>query len=431
MRRSNPLPFILVLAIASSLHAENWSGWRGPRGDGTSLEKNLPVEWNGESGENIAWKVVIEGKGHGSPSLWEERVFLVSCNEETKERILLCLDRDSGKTLWRKVVFKAPLETLNRRNSRASSTPACDGELVVTAFLEVDGHTIPAPNVGGARPVTPGNILVVAYDSAGNEKWRARPGEFISAHGFCSNPVLYKDLVIVNGDHDGDSYLVALERASGKTRWKVPRDNKTRSYVTPVIRTAAGREQLFLSGSLAVASYDPANGKKHWWMQGPTEQFVASTVFDGEFVFVTAGYPEYHILAIRTDGVGDVTDSHIAWRTNRGAAYVPSPVLVGPYLMVVSDKGFASCFTARTGERHWMERLEGGHNSSLVTAGGLVYCLSEDGHMTVVRPGAKFERVARNPLGERCSASPAVSAGRLYLRGEKHLFAIGKASTEG
>ncbi len=414
---------LIFLAVAPPAVSENWQGWRGPRGDGTSNEKDLPVKWNGKTGENIAWKVALPGTGHASPITWDDKVFTVS-TLDSGERVLLCLDRKDGKVRWQRTVFKGPLETIHRLNSRASSTPATDGKLVFATFLKVDGRTIPAPNVGTPRPITPGTVIVVAYSLEGEKKWEVELGGFISAHGFNSCPVLYRDLVIINGDHDGDGYLAALERKTGKVRWKIDRKNKTRSYVTPIIREIDGRTQLVLSGSKSVASYDPATGREHWIIDGPTEQFVASMVYNGKFLFITGGFPARHILAIRPDGRGNVTDTHIAWRTNRGAAYVPSPIVEGPYFLIVSDNGIASCFEAKNGDRLWMERLGGGHSASTVSAGGLVYFVSDKGVTTVVRPGKKFEVVAKNELGERCSASPAISGGVIYIRGHKNLFAI-------
>ncbi len=422
-----PLVVILVLAAAPSAIAESWNGWRGPRGDGTSLEKRVPARWNGETGENIAWKVVVPGEGHASPIVWGDRIFLVSCLKEKKERVLLCLNRADGSEVWRRTVLESLLETKHHLNSYASSTPVTDGELIVVTFLETDGRTVPAPNVSTPRPVTVGRVVVAAYDLEGNRKWEAKPGEFISAHGFCSSPVLHEDLAIVNGDHDGDAWIVALDREDGRVRWRIDRENKTRSYVTPIIREIDGRTQMILSGSKSVASYDPGTGNRHWVIDGPTEQFVASMVYDGKLLFLTAGYPEHHILAIRPDGSGNVTDTHIAWRTNRGAAYVPSPIVVGKHFLVVSDGGIASCFDAPTGTRHWMKRLGSRYSASLVSAGGLVYFLADDGVMTVVRPGETFDRVAENELGEDCAASPAISGGRIYIRGTRHLYCIGEA----
>jgi outer membrane protein assembly factor BamB len=415
---------LLLSFFASTLLAENWPGWRGPRGDGTSLDKNIPTKWNAE--ENIAWKRAIPGKGHASPIIWGDRIFLVTCLLDQKERVLMCLDRRNGKVLWQRMVLKCPVETIHRLNSRASSTPATDGKLVYVTFLKVDGSTIPAPNVGSSRPITPGTILVAAYDMNGEKKWMVEVGDFISAHGFNTCPVLYQDLVIINGDHDGDAYIVALDRETGEERWRVDRENKTRSYVTPIIRRIGDRTQMVLSGSKSVASYDPSTGKRHWILDGPTEQFVASMVFNGKHLFVTGGFPERHILAIRPDGHGNVTKTHIAWRASRGAAYVPSPIVEGQHLLVVSDSGIASCFNAGDGKRLWMERLGGGHSASTVSTGGLVYFVSDRGVTTILRPGPKFDVIARNDLGEKISASPAISQGHIFLRTDNNLFCIGK-----
>lgn len=271
-------------------------------------------------------------------------------------------------------------------------------------------------------------MLVAAYDFAGKERWLVRPGEFSSVHGYCSSVVLFKNLVIVNGDHDGDAYLVALDRGTGKTVWKTPRENKTRSYCVPIIRQFDGRTQMILSGSKCVASYDPNDGSRHWIMDGPTEQFVASVVDNGKLLFVTAGFPDYHILAIRPEGRGKVTDSQIVWRTQKGCSYVPSPIVSadGKYFVIVSDKGIASCFEASTGDRYWMERVGPHYSASLVSADGLIHFLSDKGVTTILRPGPTFDVVTTNDLGEDCYASPAISQGQIFLRSEKHLFAIGK-----
>ena len=415
--------FALFSFVSISLFAENWPGWRGPNGDGVSSEKDIPVKWSRT--ENIAWKTAIPGKGLSSPIIWDDRVFLTTCLPNKEERILMCLDRSNGKVLWQTVAVKSPLETLHRLNSHASSTPATDGKLVFVTFLKVGGRKVPAPNVSTPRLITPGTILVVAYDMEGEKKWSVEIGDFISAHGFNASPVLYKDLVIINGDHDGDAYIAALVRETGKIRWKVERENKTRSYVTPIIRKIGGRTQMVLSGSKSVVSYNPSTGKRHWMIDGPTEQFVASMVCNGEHFFVTGGYPERHILAIRPDGHGNVTNTHISWRTNRGAAYVPSPIVEGPHLLVVSDNGIVSCFTAKDGRRLWMERLGGGHSASIVSADGLVYCVSDKGITTVLRSGPKFDVISRNDIAEQVSSSPAISNGQIFLRSDKHLFCIG------
>jgi len=404
---------VLFFFVAGLAQAENWQGWRGPNGDGTSPEKGIPVKWSGT--ENIAWRIAIPGEGHSSPIIWGDKVFLTSSLTEKNKRILLCLDRPSGQTVWQRDVVQSPPETIHRLNSRASGTPATDGRQVYVTFMRAEGDRVIAPNVSSDRLITPGKIIVTAYDLDGNEKWKTNVGDFVSAHGFNTCPVLFEDLVILNGDHDGDAYLVALDRQSGRERWRIRRENKTRSYATPII----------LSGSLCVASYDPRNGKRHWIVDGPTEQFVASMVYDGKYVFATGGYPERHTVAIRPGGRGNVTDSHIVWRTTRGAAFVPSPIISGRYLLMVADSGIASCFEARTGKRHWMERLPGGHSPSPVSADGLVYFVSDQGVTTVIRPGETFEVIAKNELGEPVSASPAISQGHFFLRTHRHLYCIG------
>ncbi len=448
---------VAVLLSLSTLAAgaENWPNWRGPRGDGSSTETNIPTQWSGE--ENVAWKVRIPGTGHSSPIVWDDRVFVTSClideaeanaqagknagkkadpkaapvaESKPVERLLICLDRKSGKTLWTQTVLTSNLEKKHHLNSFASSTPATDGKIVYVSFLESDSPD-PTKNHG--------NMTVAAYDLEGKLQWMVKPGVFSSTHGFCSSPVIFEDKLIVNGDHDGDSYIVALNRFDGKLVWKVSRENKTRSYVTPLIRNLAGKTQMVLSGSKSVTSYNPQNGELIWSMRGPTEQFVASMVDNGEMLFLTAGFPQHHILAIKPDGSGDVTDTHIAWRTTQNCSYVPSPIIVGDYFLVVADNGIASCYIAKTGERVWKDpskpaddltngarRLGRRYSASLVSTGGLAYFLSDDGLCTVIKPGREFQVVAENNLGEATYASPAISHGQLFLRGEKHLFCIGK-----
>tara|TARA_B100000745_G_scaffold31559_1_gene19869 strand:- start:31 stop:1299 length:1269 start_codon:yes stop_codon:yes gene_type:complete len=414
---------VLFFFVAGLIRAENWPGWRGPSGDGVSAGKGIPTKWS--STENIAWKIAVPGEGHSSPIVWGDKVFLTSSLTEKNKRILLCIDRLSGQTVWQRDVVQSPPETIHRLNSRASGTPATDGKQVYVTFMRAEGDEVIAPNVGSERLITPGKIIVAAYDLDGNEKWKTNVGDFVSAHGFNTCPVLFEDLLILNGDHDGDAYLVALDRQSGRQRWRTRRENKTRSYVTPIIREIDGITQMILSGSLCIASYDPRNGKRHWIVDGPTEQFVASMVYDGKYVFATGGYPERHTLAIRPGGKGNVTDTHIAWRTTRGAAYVPSPIISGRYLLMVADSGIASCFEARTGKRHWMERLPGGHSPSPVSADGLVYFVSDRGVTTIIRPSETFAVIAKNELGEPVSASPAISQGQIFLRTHQHLYCIG------
>lgn len=432
MRRCGAIGFCLTAWLFSlagfgnlpGAHAEDWPGWRGPRGDGTSQSESAPLHWNGGTGAGVGWKLPIPGVGHASPIVTQNLVLVTSCLENSGDRVLLAIDQDRGQVRWQTTVLSAPLEKRHKLNSRASGTPAADGERIYVTFLE--------PDFASDNERTPGDMVVTAFDYSGKSLWTVRPGRFASTHGFCSSPVVFEDLLIVNGDHDGDSYIVALDRRTGETRWKFDREHKTRSYVTPIIRELAGRTQLLLSGSKCVVSLDPRTGRPHWEMEGPTEQFVASLVDNGEYVFLTAGFPDRHILAIRPDGSGKIGDDFIAWRSRRNCSYVPSPIVVGDYFLVAADDGIASCYDARSGERLWVERLAPHYSASLVTAMGLVYFLADDGTTKIVRPGPEFDLVATSPLGEACYASPAIANGTLYLRGEQHLWAItGDTNTAG
>ncbi len=398
---------VSIFALASSAGAEDWPGWRGPRGDGTSTESGIPIRWS--KTENVAWKVAIPGKGHSSPIIWGERVFLTTCKEQEGKRMLLCLNRADGRILWQRVVLTAKLEQKNDLNSFASSTAVTDGQHVWVTFLDDP------------------RLQVACYDFDGKRVWSRSPGEFHSKHGFCSSPVLYKDLVIINGDQDAEAWIVALDKATGAERWRADRPNRTRSYCPPLIIETAGRKQLVLSGSKCVASYDPDTGQQIWIIDGPTEQFVASLVFGDGVLFVTAGYPEHHIMGIRPDGHGNVTDSHILWRDTRGASYVPSPIAHGKYFFLVSDDGVATCLVARTGQRRWFERLGRHHSASPVSAGEYLYFLDDDGRMHVLRAGPKFEVVSRNDLDEECHASPAICQGQIFIRTVNNLYCIGTA----
>jgi len=403
------LSLILFLIVAAAKADENWPGWRGPRGDGTVRgAPNLPVDF--DIAKDTVWKTKIPGVGHASPVIWEDRIFLVSADEESQARSLMCFDRISGEIKWSKGVLQSPFEDIHRLNSRASSTPVTDGERIFVSFL--DGE----------------KMFVAAYDLEGNQLWQQRPGVFSSKHGYCSCPVLWKNMVIVNGDHDGEAYIVALDQKSGETIWKTERPNKLRSYCTPIIREIDRRTQLILSGSESVASYDPENGTQHWVIDGPTEQFVASLVYneDLNLLFMTCGFPQKHMFAIRPDGSGNVTKTHVVWRDTAGASYVPSPIAIGDYFLVVADNGVASCFVAETGERHWRERLPGGHSASIIAANGLAYFISDEGIVSVLKPGPEFKVIAQSEVGENVYASPAVYGDQFFIRGEEHLFCIGK-----
>jgi outer membrane protein assembly factor BamB len=418
----------LAVSVASILHAEDWPQWRGPRLDGTSKDRGFPINVDAST---TLWRAELLGEGHASPIVWKDKVFTVACLAENEERVLLCLDRASGKTLWQSVVVKSPLESIHKLNSRASSTPATDGERVFTAFLDMtetpETQKINAEHPAGKGEVSKGTVVVSAHDFSGKQLWQVRPGLFSSKHGFCSSPIVFEDKVIVNCDHDGDGYIVAFARADGRELWRIDRPNKTRSYCVPIIRELAGRTQMVLSGTKCVTSYDPRTGKLLWIIDGPTEQYVASIVHSEQtgWLYMTGGFPDHHLLAIRPDGSGNVTDSHIQWRTNKGVSYVPSPLIEGDALYIVSDSGIAHCFDAKTGDIRWEERVRE-HHASLVSAEGHVYFVNDFGTLRVVKPGAAFDCIAQSELGEKVFASPAMSEGQMFIRTEKALLCVGK-----
>jgi outer membrane protein assembly factor BamB len=396
---------VLLLMNAATAAAEEWPGWRGPRGDGTSLETDIPLRWS--TTRNVIWRVPIPGKGHSSPIVWQDRIFLTTCLEDEQKRLLLCLSRSSGNILWRREVLRLPLEQKHDLNSFASSTPVTDGRHIWVTFLDVS------------------QMRVACYDFAGNRIWLHSPGEFHSKHGFCSSPVLYKDLLIINGDQDAEAWIVGLDKETGRERWRADRPNRTRSYCTPLIVDTSGRNELVLSGSKCVASYDPDTGKQNWLIDGPTEQFVSSLVFGDGVLFLTAGFPTYHLMGIRPGGMGDVTRTHVLWHDTRAADYVPSPIAFDKYFYFVNDNGIAGCVVAQTGRRLWTERLGKHHSASPVSAGGYLYFTDDAGTTHVLRAGPRFEQIGKNRLDDECYASPAIAHGQLFIRTLHYLTRIG------
>jgi outer membrane protein assembly factor BamB len=433
MRPSMIMCVAIFLMYAAVARSEDWPGWRGPRLDGTSLEKHLPIKWSAH--ENIAWKAPIPGIGHSSPVVYGDQVFVTTCLTETQERVLSALDRRTGRELWHKVVLKAPLEPKHQLNSFASSTPATDGNCVYVNFARVRRKS-----VSDAYPILPreksplaedmvAEMVLTCYSTTGALIWQKTVGQFYSRHGFCSPPILYKNLVIVNGDQDAQAYLAALDKTTGEVKWKADRPRRTRSYCAPLILQAAGKTQMVLTGSETVTSYDPDTGNLLWFINGPTEQFVASPVATDNVLFLTAGFPTYHNMGLRLDGAGNVTKTHVLWHEKdtapRKAAYVPSPIAHEKWFYVMSDQGYLNCLEAKTGKRLWIEKLGAHHSASPVLADGHIYVTDDDGITYVLKAGAAFELVSRNPLGDKCFSSPAVSRGQIFLRTSGYLWCVG------
>jgi hypothetical protein len=397
----------LILNTAYVLQAQNWPGWRGPDGDGTSIETNLPVKW--DSVTNVVWKIPVPGIGYSSPVVWKDKLFLTTAFIESQEKVLLCYSSKNGSLLWQKTVLKTPFETKQDNNSFASGTPSTDGTNVYVSFL--DGP----------------DVVVAAYDFSGKQVWLQRPGTFSSPHGYSCSPVLFEDKVIINGDSQGDSFVAALSRVDGHIVWKVKHERPAHSFSTPIFRKMAGKTQMIFCGNKEIASYNPKDGSKYWFVSGPSEDFCSSPVYNEKsgLVLVSSAWPIRNLVAIRPDGQGDVTKSHVAWETRKGAYYVPSPVCTADYLFTTMTTGQVNCIEVATGNVIWAEEM-GLQYSSPVLAGGLVYMPNDSGVITVITPGPSFRYVAKNPIGERMYASPAISNGKIYLRGFQHLFCIGK-----
>src|ERR1039457_863150 len=368
---------LLLAGLTPPVTAENWPAWRGPRGDGTSLETSVPTEWSATS--NITWKTVVPGVGHSSPVVWEDRVFTATAIPEKKERAMVCFDRRTGQTLWHQMVLAADLEDKSSDNSFASCTPATDGERVYVAFLDLK------------------QVVVAAFDLNGKQLWLVRPGEFQNDHGFSSSPVLYEDKVILSAQGKQGNFLVALSRADGHTLWKNALSNPSNSFGQPLARRLAGRPQLILCGDKAVTSFRPDDGARLWFVESPYTDFVITPVFSEQsgLLLTSSSWPKKELQAIKPDGQGDVTKTKIVWKSVSGAPYVPSPIAIGRFFLTVGDAGSEIyCFEATTGQILWHEPF--GHtHASPVSAGGLVYFLNEKGVPQVIKPEEKERRVGK------------------------------------
>lgn len=399
------LMFILLLGFPG-LHAANWPQWRGPNGDGISPESRVPVKWSDT--ENLAWKTPVPGEGHSSAVVWGDSVFLTTALPETQERLLLQLEARTGRILWQRSVVKAAREHMHRENSLASSTPVTDGERVFTSFQN------------GKR------VDLQCYDFEGRPLWSVQPLEFEGEHGYSYTPLIYRDLLIFDFRQEGEAALLALDKRTGKVRWRVEPSRRRISHITPLLVNDGRRPQLIVSGSDETRSVNPDTGETFWWCRGPSDVAVAGLSYGEGIVFAAAGYPDRSRMGIRVDGNGDVSGTHVAWRSRKQVTYVPSPVYHEGHFYSILDEGTLCCFNAKTGETVWDQRLDGRVRSSLVLAAGNVYSTNDKGVTTVFRATPKgFESVAVNDLKEFCYATPAIANGRIYLRTGQRLFCIG------
>jgi outer membrane protein assembly factor BamB len=407
---------VLLLAISGPLLAgENWSRFRGPTGQGVASETGLPLKWSKD--ENVAWKTPIPGEGWSSPVVWGDRVFLTGTTDGGATCHVYCVDLKDGKLLWDREVFKQKVGFKRAKNSHATPTPVTDGERVYAVF-------------GG------GGIAALTLD--GKEAWTYQDVSFASDHGLGSSPILYKDLLIMpyDGSKPGDpmklgfktpwdqAVIVALDKTTGKVRWKGTRGKSRLAHVTPVVVQVDGKDLMLSNAGDAVQGFDPNTGERLWTVFSQGEGVVPSPIFADGLILAWSGFEAPTMRAVRPGGSGDVTKSHLAWETKKELRIISSCVYVKPYLYAVAENGILWCLDAATGKTVWEERLGGGHSASPVYADGRIYFLSEDGESVVIKPGDRYEELARNRLDEVCQASMAVAPRTLLIRTAGNLYCI-------
>ncbi|MFO1094893.1 MAG: PQQ-binding-like beta-propeller repeat protein [Planctomycetaceae bacterium] len=377
-----------------------WPEFRGPDGQGHAVAHGLPLAW--DENRNIRWKVELTGLGWSSPVISGNQIWLTTADVEPTILRVLCLDRDTGTLVHNSVVAQpAVTARVHRKNSLASPTPILSGDHVYVHF---------------------GPYATACLSSAGDILWnKSLPHQQL--YGPSSTAVLFRDLLIVPCLGTDVRYLIALDKNSGEERWKQSFEGRNAESTPLVIDTEHG-PQLVSSQADRIIAFDPQTGRELWWVRQTNYAQVPRPVFGHGLVYVSGGYFNPEVWAIRPDGQGDVTDSHVVWHVSESAPLNPSPILVGDELYFISDNGVASCVNALTGALHWRERLDGNYSASPVFGDNRLYFLNETGTTYVVRPGPKFELLATNVLPGQTLASLAVAGRALYLRTDTQLYRI-------
>jgi outer membrane protein assembly factor BamB len=432
---------LTTFVLGASVSAGNWPQFRGPHGQGVSDETALPSTWGPTT--NVAWKTAVAGLGHSSPIVWGNHVFLTTAIEgevlpgakppvhmlqedpakpaeafvhpdslgadKRHTYKVMALALDTGAVRWEKVAYDGPVfDGRHKRSSYASPTPVTDGTRVYAYF---------------------GSEGVFAYDFSGRQLWKTDIGDIKTlGMGTASSPVLYKNLVILQADEDNgdDSFIVALDGKSGQTVWKTKRPTSV-TWTTPALVPVGQGVELVAAGMEFIIGYDPATGKELWRSKGLESNTIATPLVGHGLVVVSAGYPTKKVIAIRPGGRGDVSATHVAWTYEKGTSYIPSPILYGDYIYLISDAGLLTCLDARTG----VVKYEGGRPpvpakfiASPVAFGGFLYLTSTDGDTFVVKAGPTHEVVRTNELDEPVYASLAPTQGRLLIRAQGHVYCI-------
>jgi outer membrane protein assembly factor BamB len=393
---------LLLLLVSAAAFAGDWPEFRGPDGQGHSDERGLPVTWS--ETEHVRWKVPVPGAGWSSPAIAGERIWLTAATDGGRSLRALCLDRETGTVLQNVEVFRRPSPGhINSKNSYASPTPIVAGERVYVHF---------------------GALGTACLTESGDVVWKTELKYDNGQHGAGGSPVLYEDLLIVSCDGQDVQFVAALDRETGKVRWKRSREGH-QAYATPLVVRLPEGDQVISPGAFRTIAYEPRSGRELWHVRyGQGFSNVPRPVYGNGLVYVCTGFMEPSLLAVRVDGRGDVTKEGVAWSANRGAPLTPSPILVGGELYFVSDNGIATCLDAATGKENWRTRFGGNYSASPIYADGRIYFLSEEGESVVIAPGVELQKLTTNRLDGETLASMAVSAGSIFIRSRTHLYRI-------
>jgi len=395
-----------LLLPTPAMAADQWTRFRGPNGTGGSDADHIPVEWT-EADYN--WRVELSGSGNSSPVIWGGRVFITSGDKATGDQIIQCLAAESGETLWEKRLPSKP-HHLHSRNTYASSTPAIDAERLYMAWA------------------APDNYRLAALDHEGNTQWEIELGPFESQHGFGTSPIVVGESVIIASDQKGpNSFLLAVDRKTGREKWKTPREYRRTAYSTPCVRTKpdGGQELVFNSGANGISGVDPETGKINWQIDVFDKRSVSSPIVVGGLAFGSCGSGGggNYVVAVRPGSAEQ--EPELVYKVEKSAPYVPTPIASGNLAFLWYDKGVVTCIEASTGETHWQKRVSGNYSGSPVRVKDRLYTISDEGECVVLAADEDFKLLARNDLGEPSRSTPAVAGNRLYLRTYTHLISLG------
>lgn len=417
MRIGKHLPglFGLVLVCTSAaVHAENWERFRGPNGAGQSEAAGIPSEW---TEADYLWKKSLPGVGHSSPVIWGDRLFVTSGDPTSGEQIVLAFDAKSGEQLWEKR-FASHTYSMHTDNSYATSTPAVDADHLYLLWLDGD------------------KVALAALTHAGEEVWQKQVGSLVEKHGFGTSPIVVGDTICVDNETRDESHseIVGVDRTTGDIRWTKPRGAGKTSFATPMVLDSGGRQLVVMSSmGSGVTAYEPSTGEIVWQVleQDLPDRCVSSPVVAAGLIFVSCGSGNNGVQMIALRPGENGAPPVEAYRFKEGVPNIPTPVAAGDLLFVWHDRGTVACLDAATGEPYWRKRVSGMFHSSPVRIGNRIFGLSREGDVVVLAAEKEYKLLARNSLGERCQATPAVADDRIYYRTESSLVCLGdKAAVE-